>query len=134
MTKPKTFKELIEIMGLFDGFTGPDSDSLWWRTDDEYAPITLMVNCNDLFFWGCADCERIGPEDVADFKIAQKDIEDEDGCSYNAHFLWIARKRKQRPQLAYYKHFSARERALFDECGAEEDQYGTAAYFEKRKA
>lgn len=37
---------------------------LFWRTDGEYAPITFWINCNDFFFWGCADMEDLTPDNI----------------------------------------------------------------------
>lgn len=127
---PHTLETAIELMKIFNGFFGPDTSELWWRTDGEYAPVTLLINCNDLFYWGMADCETITPEDIPDLKQAVADITFE-GEYHHAHLLWVCRKRQQRPQTAYYKHFNDHEKTLFDACGTEEDQYGTAAYERK---
>lgn len=35
-----------------------DDTDFWWRTDGSYAPVTILVNCNDFFGPG-ADAERI---------------------------------------------------------------------------
>lgn len=122
-----SFDDVRAILECFDeAQDGVSHDALWWRTDGEYAPITFFVNCNDLFVWGCADCEEITAADVPEFRSAINDINNaEGGCAYaHADSLWTARKRGQRPQMAYYKHFSPAEAVLFDACGPEETQYG----------
>jgi len=95
--------------------------SLWWRIDGEYAPITFFVNCNDVFYWGCADAETITPENVDLLEQSMKDAEGthQYGELYGT-MLWCARVRKQRPQGAAYP--DERELwPLFDECGPERE-------------
>ena len=95
--------------------------SLWWRTDGEYAPVTFFINCNDVFYWGCADAEAITPENI---ELLEKSMKDSSGAyQYGELYgtmLWCARVRKQRPQGAAYP--SERELwTLFDECGPERE-------------
>lgn len=129
-----TSEEILSILSCFNSFTGPNCDELWWRMNDELGPLTFLVQCNDVFYWGMSDCEIITPADVPDFKKAIEDSKDKEGDSFFAHLLWIARKRKQRPQVAYYKNFEEHEKKLFDECGPEETQYGNKKFvpFTKR--
>lgn len=115
------FDVIIRIMAAFNGFgDSPSTDDIWWRTDAEYAPVTMMVNCNDLFFWGCADCEEITPEDIDALEKAIADAKAVDDGG-NGHLLWVARKRGMRPQGAYYKYFKEGMKALFNECGPERE-------------
>lgn len=58
MAKPQNDLPFIcRVLAIFNGFDGPGTDGLWWRTDDEHAPVTFFASCNDLFMWGCADAE-----------------------------------------------------------------------------
>ena len=98
------------------------TDSIGWRCDGEYAPITIWVNCNDTFAWGCADCEDLTIENLPAFEQAIKDCGAIDpvcgsltGCD-----LFVARIRKQRPQGAAYPKDKALW-PLFDECGPERE-------------
>ena len=102
MTETSDFETVIRAFKVFDGFDGPSS-GLWWRTDKEYAPVTLLVNCNDVFFWGCSDCERLTPENIGQLERALEDARAADPKMGGIHadILWIARERKQRPQGAY---------------------------------
>jgi hypothetical protein len=50
-----------------------NNESLWWRTDEEYAPITFFINCNDAFWWGSADAERITEANIGILEQAIKD-------------------------------------------------------------
>jgi hypothetical protein len=100
---------------VFDGFSGPSSDELWWRTDDEYAPITLIVNCNDLFVWACSDCETLTPENLPRLEATKAEcLALGEDCGSEAALLWCARERGVRPQKAYYKHFPEIMHPLFD--------------------
>lgn len=38
--------------GDLDNGTTALWEDIWWRTDDGYYPVTFLVNCNDLFWWG----------------------------------------------------------------------------------
>lgn len=118
--EPSDFETIRRAFAVFNGFDGPSSDELWWRTDPEYAPITLLVNCNDLFFWGSADCERLGPSNIEALEQALTDARAA-GDEHNAHLLWCARQRGMRPQGAFYKHFEEGIRPLFDACGPERE-------------
>ncbi len=93
-----------------------DCDGLWWRTDGEYAPVTFMVNCNDLFFWACSDAEVITEDNISEFEQAYKDID-----SPYAQILFCCRVRGMRPQKPYYKHIPEKFHKLFDSCGPERE-------------
>lgn len=117
-------EDILTILKTFGGFSDFQSDDIWWRTDEKYAPVTFFVNCNDLFVWGCGDCEEITVADLPDLLKALEDSKDEKGRASHAELLWVARKRGFRPQVAFYKYFSDREKELFDACGSAEEQYG----------
>lgn len=112
---------VVRAATVFNGFDGPSSDDLWWRTGDEYAPITLLVNCNDFFAWGCGDCEEVTKDNIAVLEQAAKDIAavTADGDYKDAGLLFCARVRGVRPQGAYYPHLDKETWPLFDACGPE---------------
>jgi len=112
------FETIRRAMAVFNGFDGPPNDALWWRTDDEYAPVTLIVNCNDLFFWACTDCEELGPSSIGDLEQAVADARAA-GDESSGHLLWVCRRRGMRPQKPYYKYFDSDVAKLFDACGPE---------------
>lgn len=96
------------------------ADILWWRTDGGYAPVTLFVQCNDLFWWGTADCERVTPENVGELERAFEDANAANGRlgQIYAGNLFCCRVRKMRPQGCCYP--PDRELwPLFDACGPE---------------
>lgn len=88
-------------------------DQVWWRTDGEYAPVTFLVNCNDVFYWGCSDCEELTPENRDIFVKAC-----EEARSYGPE-LFVARVRNMRPQGAIYKGMKPELAALFNAAGPE---------------
>jgi len=130
-----TFEDALKILSAFEGQSG----ELFWRTSGEFAPVTFMVNCNDLFYWGCADAEPIVAADIPDLEAAKDDMrkvyreEKKTNMTVYGELLWCARKRRQRPQKAYYKYFPETSHALFDACGPEDEQYGTKAFNDKHK-
>lgn len=118
MSKPVDFDLIRRAFAVFDGFDGPPSDGLWWRTDGEYSPITLMVNCNDLFVWGCADLERLDYDGIDGLEQAIMDATKAgDGCREYGHLLWVSRRRGLCPQEPYFKCFPQAMHALFRACG-----------------
>lgn len=94
--------------------------TIWWRCDGKFAPITIFVNCNDLFFWAAADTEPITPETLPILKQAIEDakkIDDVDG-SFVGLELYCCRIREIRPQRPAYPK-NDKFHALFDSCGPE---------------
>lgn len=93
--------------------------------------IGFHVSCNDLFYWGTADCERFRVSDIPDMKQAIEDCAKALGESgYLAEVygssLWCCRKRKMRPQKPVLKHYSEKPETaglvpLFLACGPERD-------------
>ncbi len=96
-------------------------DDLWWRTDNEYAPVTFFVNCNDLFFWASADLEKVTKDNIADLEQAyiDADLADPELGTVYASLLFCARMRKMRPQKPYYKSLPVLLHPLFNACGPE---------------
>jgi hypothetical protein len=86
---------------------------VYWN-DWDGKGTRALINCNDMFFWGCADCEEIKLEDDEAIRKAHADSKD-----FNGAYLFIARKRKMRPQGAWYVHIDPVDWPLFDECGPE---------------
>ena len=83
-------------------------DSFWWKEDPGFE---FYVNCNDAFYWACADCEPITAESLPDFRKALEDSE------YDGPLLYVARRRQMRPQGAMYKYLERKDWPLFDACG-----------------
>lgn len=96
-----------------------DYDSVWWRCDGDFAPITFLVNCNDLFHWACADSERVTPENLPRLRSAFADAKATGilGNQFYGPLLFCARERRMRPQKAFYENMPEEMIALFDACG-----------------
>lgn len=81
----------------------------------------LEINCNDLFYWACADAEDITLAELPDLQRAL------DEAPGHGELLWVCRKRGMRPQKPYYKYFNAEVAALFNACGPERTDETAAA-------
>lgn len=57
--KTVTLDFLLRVMDVLAKIDS--TDAIWWRTDGEYAPVTIFVNCSDLFWWAHADVEEVTP-------------------------------------------------------------------------
>ena len=117
------------VLALFDKYEL--YEFLWWRTGKRYgggefrSPASFFVNCNDLFYWGCADCEEITPENVAELERALADAESaEKYMAVHGGELFCCRLRKMRPQGAYYNRIPEALWPLFDACGPEREVGG----------
>jgi len=148
MTDSKHLSLISNILSINDGFADPYAglwEHIWWRTDGEYAPVTFFVNCNDLFYWACADGEKITAENFGQIKQAVDDVAaalgvcdprnrakrpvGSDGHLYDAwrtvgsHAadLFCARVRQMRPQRPCYNRYPDALKPLFDACGPERD-------------
>jgi len=95
---------------------------IFWRTDEDYAPLTFFAICNDVFAWACADAEEITPQNLPDLKKALKDVEISNHCCnyIEGVALFVSRIRKERPQGACYPEDKTLWK-LFDETGPERE-------------
>lgn len=98
--------ELLRLASKYDA-----CESLQWTED-----LRFFINCNDVFFWACADAEKVTKADVP--LLAQ--------CwllagAIDGDMLYCARKRKLRPQGAMYKFIDEENWHLFDAVGPERD-------------
>lgn len=93
---------ILKVLAVFGSLDS--HDDLWWRCDGAYAPVTFFVNCNDLFWWGCADLEEVTPENLPVLEQCIVDcgsVRNLD-CRIYATSLFCARVRKLRPQGCCY--------------------------------
>lgn len=100
------------------------ADEIWWRTDGEYSPVTFFVVCNDLFWWGTADCEAITPENIYLLEESIKELKElGESKYYLATSLFCCKARKMRPQKPFYKEIIPENcQELFNACGPERDE------------
>ncbi len=113
--------EEMDMEGFYPGYT-------------EDGDVFLLLNCNDLFYWACADCEPIEEGDDEILRGVFRDLNEADwwdGCHVRA--LFCCRKRKMRPQYPFFRRFDPATqewedslppavRALFDACGPADDK------------
>ena len=106
------------------------ADGLFFGTDKD-GGIWVGVNCNDLFWWACADLEEITPDKLPLLKqcIDDRDAAYIDGTGehqsgYGSIFagtLYACRVRKMRPQTAWYTDFHKCFWPLVDAAGPERE-------------
>lgn len=114
MTDELDFMRRVLTVFAFD-FT----EAVWWRVDD--GEVKFFAQCNDVFAWGCADCEEILPADLEALEAAATDARTvADGECYVAE-LYSARRRGMRPQGAVYKNLPEGMWPMFDACGPERE-------------
>lgn len=118
-------------------------DGFWWRANEkEYTPFKILINCNDLFYWACADAEEVTPDTLDTFEQAFADIRPfyakwsawkgphTEGpplvMMTTALLLYCCRVRKMRPQGAYYDAFPPGVDDLFDAAGPDREKPGGA--------
>lgn len=74
----------------------------WYEKEGKTWPqdaITMHVNCNDIFAWGCADAEDITYKEIHELcKMYRKDPN-------MGAAAWCIKKRKQMPQAPVEKMF-----------------------------
>lgn len=108
--------EFVErILRLFAMFPYDMNDTLLWRVDGKWAPITFMVNCNDDFWWATSDCEVITPDNIELLEQSIRDAVDTAGDPRDAYWgvlLFCARIRGMRPQGAAYPEKAALQELL----------------------
>ena len=105
---------ILNILRLYDEYE--DHDELRWYFKDD-QPV-FLVNCSDLFMWGCADGEDILPDELPALKRAFVDcVSADEHCSHYGPWLFAARKRQMRPQTCILKTMPDGIRPLFEACG-----------------
>ena len=45
-----------------------------WAVDVS-GDVQCLINCNDVFFWGCADAEPLNPDDLHVLRKAHDDLD-----------------------------------------------------------
>ena len=106
--------ELCNILSFFNEHEL--HEELYWNvlSDDQ---LIFYINCNDVFAWGAADCERVTGADLPAIRQAIDNVTAIEDCREElALILWVARKRKARPQGTAYPK-DRRFWPLFDACG-----------------
>ncbi|HEX7069877.1 MAG TPA: hypothetical protein VF190_03680 [Rhodothermales bacterium] len=127
MSTPWTIDTLARFFRMLDD--ADLHDGFWWRANEpQYEPFKILINCNDLFYWACADCEEVTPENLDALEQALRDVRDvktaiepEFISMREALQLFCCRVRGMRPQGAWYDGFPPPLAALFDAAGPNRD-------------
>lgn len=101
------------VLAAFDTWHKAD---VFWRVEPD--GVKFFADVADVFVWGSADCEEVRREDVVDLERAKVDLLAIEGSEPTCLAeLYAARKRRERPQGAWYRGTETAVRALFDACG-----------------
>jgi hypothetical protein len=111
-------KKFIEIFDELDF----DYRSVYFGVDENTDEIKIIVYCNDLFYWGCADGEEVTEENIHLIKEAYEKIDSIDWCQTTTLDLFCCMSRQMRPQSPCYYHIEQKYWHLFDECGEEREE------------
>lgn len=105
----------------------------WYPTEENPNPprslttLGVAAPCSDVFYWGCADAEDIGPDDIDAYATAIGDVrplishQGPDRVVAFAGWLYAARRRNMRPQGAVYPGIPDELWYLFDAAGPERE-------------
>ncbi len=105
---------LLQVLSLTADISYTD---IWWRTDGDYAPVSIFINCNNVFDQGFGDCEGITPQNIHLLEEAARDIRaiTQYGDEY-IPMLFCARVRGIRPRDEAYPENEALW-SLLNDCG-----------------
>ncbi len=109
VTKAFFVERLLKLTAKYD-----TTSELYWNDTDK--GLKFYIICNDFFGWACADGEDI--ENEEDLTLLEQSLKDSE---YYGQLLYCARRRKMRPQGAYYSWIDEKEWHLFDGCGEERE-------------
>lgn len=91
---------LLTVLSLTADISYTD---IWWRTDGNYAPVSIFINCNNVFDQGLGDCECITPENIHILEESARDIRAITQCGDEyIPMLFCARVRRMRPRDEAY--------------------------------
>jgi hypothetical protein len=118
MSETEHYHFILEVLSLFSLDETDCYGELFWRCENPNT-VEFFANVNDVFWWATADTEPITPEDLPAMRLAIADVRDIDIYTWTE--LWVARKRKMRPQRPAYPK-DKRLREMFDACGPEREE------------
>lgn len=121
---------ILKVLNIFSKYS--IFDALYWTCDEDDEPVSFMVNCNDLFWWGSGDAEQITPANIHLLEPAIEDckkIADTMVC-YGPE-LFVATVREMRPQGSSYPDTYPENKKLwplYDACGPKRKIDGSNPY------
>jgi hypothetical protein len=118
-------RDLGFILRVLRVFSWADATAdLYWRCDDQYAPVCFFADCSDTFDWGSADNEEITPQNIELLEQSVNDVAALVSVSrwgYLGIALFCARVRGMRPMQTYVDAIPDECKRLFDACGPERE-------------
>lgn len=102
--------ELAKVIKVLSKLEDVDSCFFFYQDDDS---VTVAVNCNDYFYWGCADCEVITVSDLEDIEKFCLLCNSTSHSAFYGLQLWSSWKRRQLPQEAILKKWPEERKELF---------------------
>lgn len=114
--KDKALDLILRAFVVFDDFQCSHT-WLGWRTDGEYAPVSLSVSCSDLWNPG-SDSDDLTVDNIG---VLEKALEDIKAIHPKGRgqtpVLFCSRLRKKPPPESYFKYIPKEIHHLFRECG-----------------
>lgn len=105
-----TFDEVYKVIETLNKL----DEEFWVHASG--GEVRVMLNMNDMFYWACADGEYVEIEDLPLLEQSYKEADD-------GALLYVARKRKMRPQLPVFMRKSEKDKELLSQCGPERHDY-----------
>ena len=95
MSEDETFfdEEAAIAELLKDGVLFANSREYLWEGEKQGETIILFVNCNDVFYWACADAENVTLSELPDLHAMWLKDKGWGGIK------WCCKKRKMQPQV-----------------------------------
>ena len=94
-------------------------EDVTWSFEGEL--VTFFINCNDLFYWACADAEPITDKNIGMLEKSYSDASNYENGEIYASLLFCCRERNMQPQGAYYREIPEDLWPLFNNCGPDRD-------------
>lgn len=92
MEETEMLAEMLKDDGLL--FLSGNCGPFFQAEAPDKTPVSVWVNCNDIFAWACADAEPLPMEEIRGLYEAWK------ADKRNGVLLWSCRRRGMRPQDA----------------------------------
>ena len=116
MQELEYIRRVLSLVNPYDG------DEIFWTVTD--GVIQFQVDCSDLFYWACADCEPVTPENLSELERSYAEMRSlipDRHWESRAQELFACRVRGMRPQRPVLNKIEPKLLPLFLACGPERD-------------
>jgi hypothetical protein len=93
----KSFEEIFAVVKALN-LLDIEFWTLHGEDQDGTKGVSLCLNANDFFYWGCADAEPVEYRDLELFQKCKNDLLEAGIEDYYVDDLFMCRKRGMRPQ------------------------------------